>query len=541
MGRMSRFNRVAGRILGPRLTLQLRRFRRGELSWQRYFAHLIPFRFRKDRPTTAHITARSFDALRNTRENLSCVRDYLDSLDVDYVELPNWDPYQPRLVIKEVDLARTLTNLQKLHEIEPSWIVKPISLGRRRTLRQHKGIDVISVHRMHVTPDGVPLSTNYEHVILEPWRAVGPDDARVDGGTYEAGTLLRNIQKRDVFIEYFTPEAWQHALAHNKKASWQNPHLAEVSEPVDIVYTWVDGDDPVWQAKKSAHLGDVSAAEINETAVSASRFMNRNELKYSLRSVEAYANWVNHIYIVTDGQLPEWLDTSHPKISVIHHRDIFADQQALPVFNSHAIESQLHHIPGLSERYLYMNDDVFMMRPVLPELFFTGNGMSKFFPSQAPLDLTERSSNDMPVLSAAKRGRAFIAHEHQRTVTNKFKHAPHPQLRSVLKSFEQDHPEVFETVSHSKFRHPDDYSIASSLYHYHAYALGKAVPGNIRYSYVDIAAPNAEARFDWWSRSHSLDVICINDTSTTSDMVRVNNFVVELLEKKFPVPSSFER
>jgi len=195
----------------------------------------------------------------------------------------------------------------------------------------------------------------------------------------------------------------------------------------------------------------------------------------------------------------------------------------------------------VSERYLYMNDDVFFMGPVLPELFFTSNGMSRFFLSKAPLDIGDATSEDMPVLSAAKQGRSFIRDEHGRTVTDKFKHAPHPQLRTLLEEWESAHPEMFARVARSKFRHPDDFSIASSLYHYHAYALGRAVPGSIRYTYVDIAAPNAEVRLDWWMRGSALDVICINDTSTPEDSARVNEFLAELLERRFPIPSSFER
>ena len=103
-----------------------------------------------------------------------------------------------------------------------------------------------------------------------------------------------------------------------------------------------------------------------------------------------YASWVRTIYLVTDGQVPHWLDTGHPRIRLVDHRQIFRDQSALPVFNSHAIESQLHHIDGLAEHYLYLNDDMFFGRPVEPELFFHGNGIAKFFVSKTPIDLTRR-------------------------------------------------------------------------------------------------------------------------------------------------------
>ncbi|XMA37048.1 hypothetical protein O1157_11655 [Streptomyces albogriseolus] len=78
-----------------------------------------------------------------------------------------------------------------------------------------------------------------------------------------------------------------------------------------------------------------------------------------------YAGFVRHVYIVTDGQTPEWLDADAPGITVVDHKDIFPEG-VLPVFNSHAIETRLHHIPGLSDHYLYFNDDVFVGRSVTP-------------------------------------------------------------------------------------------------------------------------------------------------------------------------------
>ncbi len=116
--------------------------------------------------------------------------------------------------------------------------------------------------------------------------------------------------------------------------------------------------------------------------------------------------WVRHVYVVTDRQVPPWLNVEHPQLTVVDHREIFRDPSVLPVFNSHAIESQLHHIPGLSEHYLYLNDDFFFGRPVQPELFFHANGIAKFFLSAVVLDVDPPSRRDLPVLSAAKQNRA---------------------------------------------------------------------------------------------------------------------------------------
>ena len=83
------------------------------------------------------------------------------------------------------------------------------------------------------------------------------------------------------------------------------------------------------------------------------------------------APWIRNIYIVTNGQVPSWLDTSNPRIRVVTHREIFHDQSALPTFSSPAIEFNIHHIPELSEYFIYFNDDVFLGSPVYPYDFLT--------------------------------------------------------------------------------------------------------------------------------------------------------------------------
>ena len=116
---------------------------------------------------------------------------------------------------------------------------------------------------------------------------------------------------------------------------------------IDLVYTWVDGNDIEWQKKK--FIAE-NKGTFDEYAISKSRFRDNNELKYSLRSVEQNMPWINRIYIVTDNQVPEWLDTTNPKVSIIDHKDIFP-KEALPTFNSRAIEHCIVNIPNLSEHF----------------------------------------------------------------------------------------------------------------------------------------------------------------------------------------------
>ena len=106
--------------------------------------------------------------------------------------------------------------------------------------------------------------------------------------------------------------------------------------PIDVVYTWVNGSDPVF----IKNLQDfVPVMDINTVA---SRFSDKDELRYSLRSLEMYAPWVRHVYIVTNGQIPSWLDMDNSRVSLVTHEDIFIDKNDLPTFSSPAIETHLH-------------------------------------------------------------------------------------------------------------------------------------------------------------------------------------------------------
>ena len=128
-----------------------------------------------------------------------------------------------------------------------------------------------------------------------------------------------------------------------------NPTFDHVAFPIDAVFTWVDGADPLWRQRKDSALGRDAALPIHDAAANGSRYANRDELRYSLRSVAYFAPWIGHIYLVTDDQIPSWLDHTHPDLTVVPHREIFGTTGVLPTFNSHAIEAMLHRIPGLSE------------------------------------------------------------------------------------------------------------------------------------------------------------------------------------------------
>lgn len=146
--------------------------------------------------------------------------------------------------------------------------------------------------------------------------------------------------------------------------------MTEPTSDIDIVYLWVDGSDPAWQAKRNALVG----GETMTAANCKGRYANNDELRYSLRSVAEYAPWIRRIFIVTDGQKPAWLDTSHPKIRLVDHSEILPEESR-PCFNSVVIEHCLWRIPDLSEKFLLANDDMLFAAPVKPSDFFTPDGL----------------------------------------------------------------------------------------------------------------------------------------------------------------------
>jgi hypothetical protein len=309
--------------------------------------------------------------------------------------------------------------------------------------------------------------------------------------------------------------------------------------PIDVVYTWVDGSDPAWRARMQARWDDTHGVR-HPLSANPSRFASRDELRYSLRSLEMYAGWVRQVFLVTDQQVPSWL--RHDRLTVVNHRDIFpADGTGLPTFNSHAIEARLHHIPGLAEHYLYLNDDVFFGRPVPPELFFAPDGRTHVFPTPSSLDPGPPNTQDRPVDAAAKMSRQLIQRELGRPMTMKFQHVAHVQRRDVMTDLEARFGPDLDRTVRQPFRHPDDVSAAASLGHYYGLATGRSIRGELSYLYCDIAERRAPVKLTRLARGRNVDMFCLNDvgdgSGSTPDAERLAR---DFLAGYFPLPSRFE-
>lgn len=320
------------------------------------------------------------------------------------------------------------------------------------------------------------------------------------------------------------------------------PNIADVTFPIDAVYTWVDGTDPEWAERKRKTTELLTGHDLTEAAAEDLRFVGHDEIKYSLRSIEECAPWVRHIWIVTDRQRPEWLLEGHPRVTVVDHTEISPDGSELPTFNSHAIEANLHRIPGLSEHFLYLNDDMFFSREVYPRLFFEPSGIGHIFESAAQVGGGATVELESASDSAGKNNRELIRELTGKRLTRKLFHAPYPLNVSLTKEIEERWPNYIQFTRESRFRRIGDITLAGALQLQYGYATGRVVPKRIRYRYVDIGASSASSELKrLYSDRYLLDSFCLNESSVDLAPDDVDSAVRGFLEAMYPDKSTFER
>lgn len=152
-----------------------------------------------------------------------------------------------------------------------------------------------------------------------------------------------------------------------------------INLPIDVVIAWVDGSDPVLNEKRMNFF--MGEKHTNSSGARPTRFASNNEIKYCILSIMKFAPFVRNIFIVTDGQDPivyEDVSRYFPErlnsIRIVDHKEIFKGyEKYLPTFNSTSIETMIWRIEGLSENFVYFNDDFFLVRGVQPEDWFVNN------------------------------------------------------------------------------------------------------------------------------------------------------------------------
>ena len=149
-----------------------------------------------------------------------------------------------------------------------------------------------------------------------------------------------------------------------------------MTDQIDIVYTWCSSSDSVWNAKRRAAAEKCSSAGLGNAEC---RFADNDELRFSLRSVEKFAPWFRRVFLVVDDDisLPGWLNDRADGLTVVRLSEIM-EPWMLPCFSSDSIEHRLARIRGLSEKFVYSNDDCFFNRATSPDFFFASDGYPYF-------------------------------------------------------------------------------------------------------------------------------------------------------------------
>jgi hypothetical protein len=433
------------------------------------------------------------------------------------------DSLSPALAVADSDFERTEAALQggglntesEVFEVNPNPYDFP-------TLRN--GVDLASE---------VPEESQYIHVVPQFFCESRRKDARKFGVTISSFTSVGGVRcfhTRDAVIRARSAES-EVEVALGGSYAW-------AQSGVDVVFTTVDGSDPEWQRRYRNAVSSDGDADALEKTTNAARYTSHDELRYALRSLHSYAPFVRRIHVVTDNQAPVWLDQSHPQINVVAHAEII-DSAYRPTFNSDAIESFLWRIPGLSERFLYFNDDIMLtgMTSVLD--FYTDEGLPKFFPSPRSIPLLDPESASAYTLHAHLMTAAALAdHGYPRPV-RKFKHAPYACVRQHFEEIEVEFEKELAQTRESRVRSEQSFATISFLYPHIALSKQAAVMSDISYAYIDLAADDWDAKLVDACARRNLALMCVNESDDARPGATAR--LAEVLSSRFPAVPPWEK
>lgn len=254
-------------------------------------------------------------------------------------------------------------------------------------------------------------------------------------------------------------------------------HSINSAARIDAVITWVDGDDPVHSAKRQHYQPQ---APRNANAVNPHRWACNDELSYCLRSIANHAPWIARIWIITDAQTPDLSALPAEltgRIAIVDHSTLFAGHEsALPTFNSMAIETLLWRIPGLAERFVYFNDDVFLTGPLAPGDVFCDDApvLRGAWVDQCAIAADPASRDDPALLNALTQINAANLAGFRAERMFRAAHVVHPLRRSVLARLYDEHRQAFLANIHHRFRCVSQF-LPQGLHNHACIAAGEAV------------------------------------------------------------------
>ncbi len=329
-------------------------------------------------------------------------------------------------------------------------------------------------------------------------------------------------------------------------------------ETIDFVIPWVDGNDPEWQKKRDYHAvpGDNEGNRLEH-------FRDWEFFRYWFRAVEENAPWVRNIYLVTDHQVPLFLRTGHPKLRIVFHEE-YIPAKYLPTFSSHTIELNMHRLPGLSEHFVYFNDDVFLNCPVKKEDFFH-NGKPCYSMVERPLEISypigmmqsivlsnmgivnrhfhRKDTIRRPWLYANPRYGKWIFKNCLMLPFSTYQHfadhhMPCPFLKSTLNEvWEAEEAVLDETCCH-RFRTYGD--VNQYLFRYWDIAKGNFAPWYKQCDYFSVNMENiAQCTHSILKGEHSM--LCLNDGGEKAHFYVLCAALQKAFQTRYPQPCSFEK
>ena len=336
--------------------------------------------------------------------------------------------------------------------------------------------------------------------------------------------------------------------------------MTDQNMEIDFVMPWVDGSDETWRKEKKNYLPAKQDDDGEE------RFRDWENLKYWFRGVEKYAPWVRKIHFITWGHLPEWMDTSHPKLHLVKHED-YIPKQFLPTFNSHTIELNLHRIKGLSEHFVYFNDDIFLLRQLRRQDFFR-NGKPCDMLAFQPVIANPKN----PVMSHIFLNNALVLAKHFEKRMNVRKqpgsyfkpgypplyffynllelafpqytgfytvHGPAAFCKSTFEELWEKEPEILTASSSHRFRSGED--VNQYLMREWQKLGGHFCPRNITRNFAYFNVKSENPGLVRTIERRKADIICINDANVPIDFERAKKQVNDALERVLPEKSGFEK
>lgn len=328
---------------------------------------------------------------------------------------------------------------------------------------------------------------------------------------------------------------------------------------IDFVITWVDGADCKWQKEKAAYKPEGEADDRPE------RYRDWEIMQFWFRGIEKYAPWVRKVHFVTWGHVPPWLNLKHPKLHIVNHKD-FIPEEYLPTFNTNAIELNLHRIPGLSEHFIYFNDDFFLVNDVRPDDFFI-DGKPRDMLAFQPIVANPKNEvmSHMYLNNTLALGRHFNKRGNVKKQPGKYFHIGYPPLyffynllelffplytgfytvhdayvfcKSTFTDVWEKEGKVLHDTSCHRFRSSEDVTLY--LFREWQKLTGNFVPKNItgRFGYYNLGQNNEKLFKDIRKQHHK--IICINDANEQIDFVSIKKELQDAFGSILPEKSSFE-